>query len=77
MLEHNLRELLGDLDGRVHEAKRGGKDQLVSAAGELPDHAFGVRSFGDILDEAGLDLVAELLLDRLAAQIVAMGPAVT
>ena len=48
----------------------------MAGGGELADHALGVRPFGDVLDVGGLDLVAEMLDHRLAAELVAVGPAV-
>ena len=70
VLELDVRELLRDLDRRVHVAERGGEDQLVAGGGELADHALGVRALRDVLDEGGLDLVAERLLHCLAADVV-------
>ena len=51
MLEKQVRIFVGDLHGRIHEAERGGEDQLVPAAGELLDGTFGIRAFADILQE--------------------------
>jgi hypothetical protein len=47
----------------------------VTGLRHLPDHALGVGAFRDALDKGGLDLVAEMLFDRLAALIVLIGPA--
>ena len=55
VLELHVLELLGDLDGRVHEAEGGGEDQVVAVGGQLADDAFGVRPLAYALDEAGLD----------------------
>ena len=75
VLELQLRELLRHLDRRVHEAEGGGEDQLVAGLGELADGARRVRPLGDVLDEAGLDLGAVFLFQRLAALVVRPGPA--
>ena len=64
------------LDGRVHEPERGGEDEAAAGRGQLVDDALGVRPLGDVLDEVGLDLVAELLLDRLQPLVVLVAPAV-
>ena len=66
---------LGDLQRRVHEAERGGEDQLVAGARELLDRALGVGAFADVLEIGGLDLVAERLHHRLAAEVMLIGPA--
>ncbi len=61
--------------GRIHEAKGRGEDKPVAGAGELLDDALGVGALGHLLDEGGLDAVAELPLQRLSADIVLVGPA--
>ena len=71
----HVRIFLRDLQRRVHVAERGREDQLVAGAGELLDRALGVRTFADVLEKGGLDLVAELLHHRLAAELVLIGPA--
>ena len=76
VFEMQLRELLGDLDRRVHEAEGGCEDQLVAGLGELADGAGGVRPFRDVLDEAGLDLRAVFLLQREPALVMRPGIAV-
>ena len=75
MLELHRRELLGDLDGRIHEAEGGGEDDAVAAGRELADHALGIGSFLHALDIGGLQLVAERLLGGLAPEVVLMAPA--
>src|SRR5690606_18849787 len=75
VLEGDVGELLGDLDRRVHVTEGGGEDQVIAALGHVADHPFGVGAFGDVLDEAGLNLVAELFFQVLAALLVLVGPA--
>jgi hypothetical protein len=76
VLELDVRELLGDAHGRVHEAERGREHDVVAGGGELTDHALGVGPFADVLDEGGRDLIAERRLDVLAPDLVPVGPAV-
>src|SRR3546814_3205244 len=59
MDELHIRELLGDLDRRVHVAKRGCKDQLVALLGQIANHALGIRPLGHVLDILCFDLVAK------------------
>ena len=66
VLEMHVRIFLRDLQRRVHVAERGREDQLVAGAHQLLDGALGVGTFGDVLEIGGLDLVAELLHERLA-----------
>ena len=75
MLELHVRELRGDRHGRVHEAERGGEDDRAAGAGEALDGALGVRAFGDVFEKGGLDLVAEFLVDQLAADVMRLRPA--
>ncbi len=75
MLELHVREIGGDLLDRLHVAEGGAEDQLVALAGHVAQHALGIGRFGHALDEAGDDLVAEFLLDGLAAVVVRERPA--
>ena len=75
VLELHVGELAGDVDGGVHEAERGGEDQLVPRPGQLADHPLGIGAFGHVLHIGGLDLVAEMRLDRLPALVVLVAPA--
>ncbi len=75
MFEPHLREFLRDLHGRIHEAERGGEDQLVAGTRELFDGALGVRAFADVFQERRLDLVAQCLHHLAAADFVLIGPA--
>ena len=52
VLELDVRVLLGDLQGRLHEAERGREDQAVAGAGELLDGALGI-GLRHALDEGG------------------------
>lgn len=70
MLELYLRELRGNLDGRIHEAERGGEDQRAAGPGKALDGALGVRAFRHVFEIGRLDLVAEFLLDLLTSEIV-------
>ena len=76
MLKLDVRELLGDLQGRVHVPEARRKDDLVALAGQISDHAFGIGHRRDVFDVLRLDLVAEFLLNLLAGLIVLLGPAV-
>ena len=73
VLEHHVRILRGHLDRRIHEAERGGEDQLVAGLDEALDGALGVGTFRHVLEEGDLDLVAELLLERLRRRSSAPG----
>jgi hypothetical protein len=74
VLELDVGVFLGDLEGRLHEAERGGEDQAVPGSGKLLDSALGIR-FRHAFHIGGLDLVAERLLDRLAADVMLVAPA--
>nr|GEU28343.1 two-component sensor protein histidine protein kinase, putative [Tanacetum cinerariifolium] len=65
----------GHFFGRVHVAERRGENQLVAFGDQLADHAFGVRAFGHVFHERGLDLGAQFLFQRQAALFVGVGPA--
>ncbi|MGY4350003.1 hypothetical protein ACVWXM_006496 [Bradyrhizobium sp. GM7.3] len=71
----HVRVFLRDLQRRIHVAERGGEDQLVAGADELLDRAFGVGALRHVFEKGGLDLVAELLHQRLACQLMLIGPA--
>ena len=68
MLELHVGKLRGDRDGRVHEAERRREDDGAAGPGQALDGALGVRAFRHVLEERRLDLVAELLVDLLAAE---------
>ena len=76
VLELHVGIARGHLDGGVHEPERGGEDDAAAGRGQLVDDALGVRPLGHVLDEVGVDLVAELLLDRLQPLVVLVAPAV-
>ena len=71
----HVRVLLRHLQGRIHVTEGGCEDQLVAGANELLDSAFGVRTFGNVLEIGGLDLVAKFLDHGLARKLVLVGPA--
>ena len=75
MLELHVLQVGRHLEHRLHVAEGGAEDQLVALARDVAEHALGVGRLGHLLDEGGDDLVAELLLDRLAAVVVRKGPA--
>ena len=75
VLEFHIGEFLGDVDGRVHEAKAGGEDQLVAGQRQLGQRAFGIGALRHAFDEGGFDPVAIFLFDGLTAKVVLIGPA--
>ncbi|MNL46377.1 hypothetical protein D3C87_1690840 [compost metagenome] len=75
MLELHVREFCGDLDRCIHEAERGRVDQGAAGASHALDGALGIRAFRHAFEERRLDLVVESLLQRLASDIVRLGPA--
>src|SRR3546814_4337556 len=75
MREVDVGGLLGDAHRGVHEADEGGEDQLVARGRELADDAVGIRPLVDALDIGGLHLVAEVILDGAAGDVVAVRPA--
>ena len=75
MLELDVLEVGGDLQHRLHVAEGRAEDQLVALAGHVAEHALGIGRLGNLLHEAGHDLVAELLLERLAGIVVRECPA--
>ena len=75
MFKINVRELLGDLHDGVHVAERRRKDELVALLGEIANDALGIGVFRNVFDPGDLDLVAELLFDELAGDVMLGGPA--
>ena len=75
VLEMHVRIFLGDLQRRIHVAERRREDQLVAGADQLLDGALGVGALGHVFEIGGLDLVAEFLHQRLAGELVLIGPA--
>ncbi len=71
----HVRIFLGDLQRRVHVAERRREDQLVAGADQLLDRALGVGTFRHVFEIGGLDLVAEFLHQRLAGELMLIGPA--
>src|SRR5882724_51495 len=70
VLELHIREVLGHLEGRVHEAEGGGEDDAMAGRRQLADHALGVRPLLDAFDIGGLHLVAQGRFHRLAAIVM-------
>ncbi|MGY4462318.1 hypothetical protein ACVWYI_006278 [Bradyrhizobium sp. LB13.1] len=75
VLEMHVRVFLRDLQRRIHIAERRREDQLVAGADELLDGPLGVGTFRHVFQIGGLNLVAELLHQRLACQLMLIGPA--
>ena len=75
MLEPGIRVPFRGIDRVVHVAERRGEDQFVTAIGEVIHDALGVRTFGHVLDEGRLDLIAEMLGGGEAGLVVLVGPA--
>ena len=75
MLKLHIREFLGDLENRVHVAKRSGEDELIALLSQITQHALGIRIFGNILNGCHLDLIAELRFNRAAGNVMLSRPA--
>jgi hypothetical protein len=71
----HVRELLRDLDRRVHVAERRREDQLMSRLRKLAYHALGVGAFRHAFDELRRDLCTESLFHREARDVVLVRPA--
>ena len=67
-------EFLGHLEGGIHVAKRGRKDDVIALLSVLADHTSGIRPLGNALDVGCLDLVTQLLLENEPATVVLVGP---
>ena len=75
MDERRVREILGDVDRRVHVAERRREDDVVAVLSELADHPLGVsRVLRDVLLVGGLD-VRDCFFERESSLIVRVGPA--
>jgi hypothetical protein len=74
VLELHLRELGRDLDGRSMKPNEVVKISR-SRSGPALDGALGIRAFRHVFEELRLDLVAELLFEQLAADIMRLRPA--
>ncbi|MPM83444.1 hypothetical protein SDC9_130508 [bioreactor metagenome] len=75
MFPLHVLQIGGHLLHKLLIAEAGGKDQLVALPRHVAHHAFGVSRLGHALDHGGLDLVAVLFLNGLAAQLVLECPA--
>src|SRR5580692_134126 len=75
VFEEHVRVFVRHLYRRVHEAERGGEDELVAGPCQLLDRAFGVGALGNVLEISGLDLAGERLFHGLAADVVLVTPA--
>jgi hypothetical protein len=64
MLELHIREILGDLVGRVHVAEGRCEDDVAAGAGEALDGALGIGAFRHAFQISGFDLVAELFFSN-------------
>ncbi len=76
MQEGDIRVILSHSDGRIHEAKGGGKDNVVPGLGQTADGALCVRTFVDVLYIGGVHLVTKMLFDRQATLVMLVAPAV-
>ncbi len=72
VFERHFGKTLRHLQHRVHEAEGRAEDQLVATARQLFERPLGIV-LGDVFEERGLDLVAELLLQELPALVVLVG----
>jgi hypothetical protein len=70
VLELDVLQVGGDLEHRLHVAERRAEDQLVALARHVAEDPLGVGGLGHLLDERGLHLAAELLLDFLPRVVV-------
>ena len=76
MLELNVRELAGDLVGRIHVAEGGGEDDVAAGTGEALDGALGVGAFRHAFEIGQLNIfLAEILLHLERALMVLVRPA--
>ena len=75
VFEFHIREFARDVDGRVHIAKRRGKDQVRAVQRHLRHHTLGIGALGHVFNKDGFDSVAEFFLDRETALVVFIGPA--
>ena len=75
MFEFHIRKFGGDIDRRVHIAKRCGKDQVGPIQRHLGHDAFGIRALGHVFDKDGFHSIAKFLFDGQTSLIVFIGPA--
>ena len=75
VFEFHVREVRGDVDGRVHEAERGGKDDVRTAESHLRDSALCVRAFWDVLLVNEVYRVAEVVNHFHSGVVVVLCPA--
>ena len=75
VLELHVGKALGDLDRRVHVAEGRGEDQPGTLPRQSLDGALGVRALRHALNVHGLDHVTEFPLEREAALVMGVGPA--
>jgi len=75
VLKLHIREFLGDVDGRVHIAKGGREDHLVTRKRHLGHHALSISPFRHTFNEGCFYLIAIGFNDRLAAFVMLVGPA--
>src|SRR5690606_14432694 len=75
MLELHVRELAGDIIGRIHETEGRREDDVAAGAGEPLQSPLCIGAFRNVLQIGGLDLVAIFGLHRQPSLIVLIGPA--
>ena len=75
MQELDLGKLRRHPQRRLQIAKAGGHDQAAAITRQIAHHALAVCPFGHGFDIAALDLPAQRLVHRLAAQFMLVGPA--
>ncbi|MDE2456066.1 MAG: hypothetical protein KGL43_20975 [Burkholderiales bacterium] len=72
---NRLRVVGGDAQHGVHVAEPDREDELVAVCGELARDALGVGPLVRVGDGGHRDRAAQVALERLAREVVLMGPA--
>ena len=73
VLELNVRVVASNFVGRIHEAERGGEDQVVAGFSQLGDGFNSLGTFWHVLQSGRGEAVHGF--DGLTADVVAVGPA--
>ena len=74
MFELHVREFACHLLNAVHVAEGGREDELVALIAKVAQNAFGVGRVGNVVDRGDGNLVAEMLFERAAGEVVLRGP---
>ena len=75
MLKFHIRKFFGNLDRMIHIAKRCCENNVISLFCQFADNPRRVRTFRHIFNKGCLNLIAKMLFNLLATNLMSIGPA--